>query len=112
MKGKVRCTMIVLEILGGIVVLALGTFATAALYLGMFGAFGAVRLVRCSHCAHWGWTSGTQPLRSCPICRHGRLLHPLVSLRRFHGRSQWAVEVRSSSLGGDDFIQHDGVGER
>lgn len=104
--------MIVLEILGGILVLALGTFATAALYFGMLGAFGAVRLVRCSHCDHWGWTSGTQPLRSCPICRHGKLFHPLVSLRGFHGRSQSALEGRSSSIGRDDFAQHEGMGDR
>jgi hypothetical protein len=56
--------MIVLVVLGVALVLALGTFATAALYLGLFGAFGAIRLVRCNRCNHWGWTSGAQPLRS------------------------------------------------
>jgi len=104
--------VIVLVILGVVLVLALGTFATAALYLGLFGAFGAIRLVRCSHCSHWGWTSGAQPLRSCPICRHGKLLHPFVSLHWVHGRHNRAPEGRQVSLAHDDFIQHDGVGER
>ena len=104
--------MIVLVVLGVVLVLALGTFATAALYLGLFGAFGAIRLVRCNHCNHWGWTSGAQPLRSCPICRHGKLLHPFVSLHWVHGRRNRAPAGRQASLAHDDFIQHDGVGER
>jgi hypothetical protein len=103
--------MIVLVTLGVIVALALGTFATAALYLGLFGAFGAIRLVRCSHCNHWGWTSGSQPLRSCPICRHGKLLHPFVSLHWAHGRHGHGPESRRASLARDDLIEHNGVGK-
>jgi hypothetical protein len=112
MTGESEVAMIVLVVLGVALVLALGTFATAALYLGLFGAFGAIRLVRCNRCNHWGWTSGAQPLRSCPICRHGRLLHPLVSLHWVHGRRHRAPEGRQVSLAHDDATQHDGMGER
>jgi hypothetical protein len=78
----------------------------------LFGAVGAIRLVRCSHCNHWGWTSGAQPLRSCPICRHGKLLHPFVSLHSVHARRNLAPEGRPVSLARDDFAQNSGVGER
>jgi len=109
--GESEVAMIVLVVLGVALVLALATFATAALYLGLFGAFGATRLVRCNHCNHWGWTSGAQPLRSCPICRHGKLLRPLVSLHWVHERGNCAPEGRQASLARDDVIQHDGMGE-
>lgn len=84
--------MIVFVIVGIALVMVLSVVTTAALYLGLLGVLGAVRMVRCDRCRHWGWTSTTQPLRSCPRCRHGNLLHPLLALhhlyesRRHHPR--------------------------
>ncbi|MGH9080282.1 MAG: hypothetical protein ACRDYE_09470 [Acidimicrobiales bacterium] len=73
-------------VIGGLLVLALALATTAALYLGLLGAIGAIRLVRCSACGHWGWTSPGRPLRSCPFCRHGHLLHPILTVHH----TRWA----------------------
>ena len=73
--------MVVVVIVGIALVMVLGVATTAALYLGVLGA---VRMVRCDRCRHWGWTSPTQPLRSCPRCRHGNLLHPILTLHHLY----------------------------
>lgn len=79
-------------ILGILLVLGLSVIATLAFYLGLLGAIGAVRIVRCDRCNHWGWTSAPQPLRTCPICRHGSLLHPIAASHLLHHRSHHHAE--------------------
>ena len=76
--------MVVLEIFGAVLIFALGLSMTVALYVGLLGVLGAVRLVRCDRCGHLGPTSAREPLRSCPHCRHGLLLHPLQALHHHH----------------------------
>ena len=86
--------MIVVDIVGIALVMVLGVATTAALYLGLLGALGAVRMVRCDRCRKWGWTSTSQPLRSCPRCRHGNLLHTVVTLHHlYESRHRHSREV-------------------
>jgi hypothetical protein len=84
--------MIVIEVLVGMLVFALGVTATAMLYFGLLAAMGAVRLVRCDHCGHLGATTPGAPLRSCPYCRHGWLLHPLHALHHESGSIESGLE--------------------
>lgn len=75
--------MVLVAVIGGLLVLALGVVTTLALYLGLLGTLGAVRLVRCATCGHWGWTSTTKPLRTCSFCRHDHLFHPILTAQHF-----------------------------
>jgi len=75
--------MVLIVVVGGVLVLALGALTTVALYLGLLGTIGAVRLVRCGTCGHWGWTSSTRPLRACSFCRHDHLMHPILTAQHY-----------------------------
>ena len=75
--------MVLVVVIGGLLVLVLGAVTTVALYLGLLGTLGAVRLVRCATCGHWGWTSTTKPLRTCSLCRHDHLFHPILTAQQF-----------------------------
>ncbi|MGH9076658.1 MAG: hypothetical protein ACRDY0_04285 [Acidimicrobiales bacterium] len=76
--------MTALEVVAGVLVGALFVVGTAALWVGLLGAIGAVRFVRCDRCRRFGLTSLSAPLRECVRCRHGRLLHPMVTLHDAH----------------------------
>ena len=73
--------MVVIDILGTLLVVALFVFAVGALWIGLLAAIGAVRLVQCERCGHLGLTPTHHPLRQCARCRHGNLLHPVATLR-------------------------------
>lgn len=90
--------MVVVEVLAGVLVLALALVMTIGVYLGLLGFVGAVRLVRCDRCGHLGLTSASEPRRTCAVCRHGRLLHPLLTLHHAH-----LVHIRSQ---GDSAASH------
>ena len=76
--------MWIVEVLTGVLVVVSVVVMAMALYVGLLGALGLIRLVRCDRCGHLGMTSVAAPLRACGRCRHGRLLHPLVSLHHAH----------------------------
>ncbi len=76
--------MALIWIFGVGLVLALAICAVGAFYLGLLGVVGARRAVRCDRCGHWGWTSSSRSLRSCTRCEHGRLFHPINTLRHAH----------------------------
>lgn len=69
--------MYVVEGLAGVVGTSLLVTAVAGAFVGMLGVVGALRIERCEQCGHLGLTGPSEPLRSCPRCRHERLLHPL-----------------------------------
>ena len=84
----------VLEYLTGVLVVLLGLVSVAAAYIGILGLIGASRIARCSHCGHWAVAGGSSGIESCPMCRHGQLMHPLravahhewhLHLHRTHG---------------------------
>jgi hypothetical protein len=72
--------VLIIEVLTGVLVAVSVVVMAVALYVGLLGALGFIRLVRCDRCGHLGMTTAAAPLRACGRCRHGRLLHPLVSL--------------------------------
>lgn len=72
--------MTFVEALAGVLVLALALVMTAGVYLGLLAIVGAIRFVKCDRCGHLGMTSASEPLRTCTVCRHGRLFHPLLAL--------------------------------
>jgi hypothetical protein len=85
--------VLIIEVLTGVLVVVSVVFMVVALYVGLLGALGLIRLVRCDRCGHLGMTSVAAPLRACGRCRHGRLLHPLVSLHHAH-----VVQDRDSQI--------------
>lgn len=72
--------MLVVEVLGGALGAALAVVTAAVALVGILGMLGTIRILRCDHCGHLGLASGSGPLRSCTLCRHERLLHPLEAL--------------------------------
>jgi len=85
--------MWIVEVLTGVLVAVSIVVMAVSLYVGLLGALGLIRLVRCDRCEHLGMTSVAAPLRACGRCRHGRLLHPLVSLHHAH-----VVQDRDSQI--------------
>jgi ribosomal protein L37E len=73
--------MVFLLVVGGGLVLILGVASTIAAYTGLLGAIGAGSFARCQRCGHLGFTTPNEPVRSCPSCRHGVLMHPLHAVR-------------------------------
>jgi len=71
--------MTVFEILTVVVIVALGTLATAAIYLGLLNWVGAFHIVRCAACHHLTTSTVRGSQASCPHCRHPVLLHPLYA---------------------------------
>lgn len=72
------------EVLTAVLVALLFFAVIAALWVGFLAVLGAVRFARCDRCGHLGLTSQSERLRACARCRHGRLLHPVVSVRHSH----------------------------
>jgi hypothetical protein len=64
-KWKGWAHMVGVEVLTGVLVLALAIVMTAALYAGLWGTLGVIRFVRCDRCGHLGMPSASRPLRSC-----------------------------------------------
>ena len=71
--------MTVYEILTVFVIVVLGTFTTAAIYLGLLNWVGAFHVVRCRNCRHLTASTANSPQASCPHCRHPLLMHPLYA---------------------------------
>ena len=85
-----------IEVVTSVLVLLLGIVSVAAAYIGILGLFGAARMSRCARCGHLGLTSATEPLRTCPYCRHEQLLHPIVAFHHAHpGRASTNLLSRS-----------------
>ena len=76
--------MVIVEIGGGILVVAAAVAATLMLWVGVLGALGATRLERCDQCRHLELSSSMAPGRECPHCRHLRLLHHRVVIHGGH----------------------------
>jgi DNA-directed RNA polymerase subunit RPC12/RpoP len=75
--------MIVVEVVAGVLVLALAVAVTWMGIFGLLGAIGCVRLRRCRSCGHLA-PSATTPVMVCPYCRHQRLMHHRVHARLHH----------------------------
>jgi len=88
--------MTVYEVLTIAVIVAVGTGATIAIYLGLLNWIGGVFVVRCANCRHLTLASKRQPQRSCPHCRHPVLMHPVHAIH--HPRQFADVRVRSDHL--------------
>jgi hypothetical protein len=76
--------MDLIEIVTSVLVLLLGLASLAAAYIGILGLFGVAKMSRCTRCGHLGLTSATEPLRTCPYCRHEQLFHPIVAFHHAH----------------------------
>lgn len=63
--------VVVVEIVGSLLVLALVGVATAGLWIGLLGVLGAVQLTRCGDCGHLAVDSASHGRRWCFVCRHG-----------------------------------------
>jgi hypothetical protein len=74
----------IIEVFTGVLVVTMLIAMAVALYVGLRGALGLIHFVRCDRCGHLGMTTASATLRACGRCRHGRLLHPLLSLHRAH----------------------------
>jgi hypothetical protein len=95
--------VIVLEVTGTVVLLALMCVTTYMAIFGGLGMLGAVRYVRCPACGHLTAASGSGTPQGCPYCRHGALFHPLHTLHDAHIwhrgvlRTEGRVESASAS---------------
>lgn len=67
--------MVIVEIGGGILLVAAAVATTWMLWVGILGALGATRFERCAQCQHLELSSSMAGGRQCPHCRHLRLLH-------------------------------------
>ncbi|MGH8989411.1 MAG: hypothetical protein ACRDXC_12600 [Acidimicrobiales bacterium] len=76
--------MLIVEIVAGVLVVALAVVMAVCGVVGLLGIIGAVRIVRCSHCRRIALSTASAPLRSCSRCRHGWLLHPLYQMQHAH----------------------------
>ncbi|MGB3356431.1 MAG: hypothetical protein WBB00_27170 [Mycobacterium sp.] len=88
--------MTVYEILAVFTIVAVGTLATVALYLGLLSWVGALYMVRCSECHHLSFSSAKEPRTSCPHCRHPVLTHPIHALH--HPGSRTDVRIVGDRL--------------
>jgi DNA-directed RNA polymerase subunit RPC12/RpoP len=85
------------EVLTIALIAAIGTAATAAIYLGLLNWMGAFFVVRCAACHHLAFsTVKASQASSCPHCRHPVLTHPLYALH--HPRSRSEVRVVGDRL--------------
>jgi hypothetical protein len=78
--------MIVLEVAGAIVILALLGVATWMAIVGLEGVLGAIRLQRCHTCGHLG-PSSSDAVWACAFCRVDHTLHAHLAHARVHHRS-------------------------
>jgi hypothetical protein len=90
--------MLIVEIIGAVLVLALAVVVTAGFYLGVLASIGALRLTRCRHCGHLGISAPREPLLLCSRCRHPHLLHPL---RVHHHTGSPPMPLRPQPHGGN-----------
>lgn len=77
-------------------VVVLGTFTTAAIWLGLLNWLGVFHVVRCQKCHHLTASTSRQLQESCPHCRHPILTHPLHAAH--HPRSAGEVKVVDDQL--------------
>ncbi len=73
-----------LEIVVGVLIVALGLATMVMAIVGLGGMIGAVRIVRCANCRHLVISSGTTVVSSCSSCRHPVLHHPIHALHDVH----------------------------
>ncbi len=76
--------MVVIEVVGGLLSLALACVTTYMAVFGGLGALGVVRYVRCPTCGHLTTVSQPGLPAQCAHCRHDVLLHPLHTLHDVH----------------------------
>jgi hypothetical protein len=88
--------MAVYEVGTIVLVVALATAATAAIYLGLLNWVGGFYVVRCAACHHLTFSSANQAQDSCAHCRHPALLHPMYAAR--HPRTHSEVRVVGDRL--------------
>lgn len=74
----------VIEIITGVLVAALGVFTIFAAYIGVAGMFGHVYFSSCRHCGRRSMSLSAEPHPSCVNCRHELLLHPVATTHRHH----------------------------
>jgi ribosomal protein S27E len=79
-----------------VVIVALATAATLAIYLGLLNWLGAFYVVRCGACHHLTFAGADQSPASCPHCRHPVLTHPLYAAH--HPRTVSQVRVVGDRL--------------
>lgn len=70
------------EVFTIVVIIAVATASTAAIFLGLLNWMGAFYVVRCAACHHLTFSSSDRPQESCQHCRHPILLHPIHALHR------------------------------
>ncbi|HEY4611080.1 MAG TPA: hypothetical protein VIH06_17825 [Ilumatobacteraceae bacterium] len=88
--------MSVYEVLTVLLIVVIGTAATAAIYLGLLNWAGAFFVVRCEACHHLAFSSAKTAQKSCPHCRHPVLTHPLYAMH--HPRNVSEVRVVGDRL--------------
>ena len=74
----------IIEVVGGVLVMGLAVATTFAALVGVLGIVGVVRFFRCDHCGRLGIAPASEPVPSCAYCRHSRLAHPVYTLRTRH----------------------------
>jgi hypothetical protein len=71
-----------MEVVIGVLVLALGLATLAAAYIGALGLLGVCCVIRCAQCGRLGVTAADRPVRqSCRHCSGHQRLHPFVTVR-------------------------------
>ncbi|MCB0942501.1 MAG: hypothetical protein KDB72_19935 [Mycobacterium sp.] len=88
--------MTVYEVLTVVVIVILGTAATAAIYFGLLNWIGGAYVVRCARCHHLTVSSVRRQPRTCTHCRHPVLMHPVHAVR--HPRQFTDVRVTNDRL--------------
>lgn len=78
--------MIVLEVVGALVILALLAVATWMAIVGLEGVLGAIRLQRCRTCGHLV-PSSSDDVSACGFCRVDHALHAHLAHVRVHHHS-------------------------
>jgi hypothetical protein len=74
--------MVVLEVFGAAVFVALAVVTTAMLMAGALGMLGVVKVVRCPRCAELRLELTARGAKMCFSCRHEMVLHPIHTV--FH----------------------------
>jgi len=79
-----EAVVIVLEVLGGLVLLILGLSATWMAIVGLMGACGAARLTRCRECGHLHVAAPRGQQSVCLYCHHPWVTRHMVPVRVHH----------------------------
>lgn len=90
--------MLIVDVVAGLLAMALAIVATAAEIVGLLGALGAARLVRCESCGRMVLAAGPAPGSTHAYCRAEHHGHVAALRRHRTGEPrEVADQVRSAA---------------